>query len=97
MVLVIVAAAAMGALALDPSPWLWFGTILLTLPLPLHVYVEHKIKQSSWDDSKKYRGLLFGAAAGRAEEAVAALRASGHAAAVVGTAAEGTGIIRLRQ
>jgi hypothetical protein len=61
MMLVIVAAAAMGALVLDPSLWLWFGTILLVLPLPLHVYVEHKIKQSSWNDSKKYRGLLFSA------------------------------------
>jgi selenide,water dikinase len=48
-------------------------------------------------DAQTSGGLLFGAAAGRAEEAVAALRASGHAAAVVGTAAEGTGIIRLRQ
>ena len=46
-------------------------------------------------DAQTSGGLLFGAEAGRAEEAVAALRASGHAAAVVGTAAEGTGIIRL--
>ena len=59
--LVVVAALAMGALLLNPGPWLWFGAILCALPLPIHLYVEHKIKQSTWKNSKKYRGVLFGA------------------------------------
>jgi hypothetical protein len=59
--LVVVAALAMGALLLDPSPWLWFGAVLSILPLPAHLYVERKIKQSTWKDSKPRRGILFGA------------------------------------
>ena len=47
-------------------------------------------------DAQTSGGLLFGAEAGRAEEAVAALRESGHAAAVVGTAVAGSGAIRIR-
>ena len=46
-------------------------------------------------DAQTSGGLLFGAEAGRAEEAVAALRESGHAAAVVGTASEGSGAMRV--
>ena len=46
-------------------------------------------------DAQTSGGLLFGAEPGRAEEAVAALVASGHAAAVVGTATEGTGAMRV--
>jgi selenide,water dikinase len=47
-------------------------------------------------DAQTSGGLLFGAEPSRAAEAVAALRESGHAAAVVGTVAEGSGTIRLR-
>jgi selenide,water dikinase len=47
-------------------------------------------------DAQTSGGLLFGAEPGRAEEAVAALRESGHAAAVIGTAREGSGIMRVR-
>jgi len=46
-------------------------------------------------DAQTSGGLLFGAEAGRAEEAVAALRESGHAAAVIGTVTEGSGTIRV--
>ncbi len=46
-------------------------------------------------DAQTSGGLLFGAEAGRAEEAAAALRESGHAAAVIGKARAGAGIIRL--
>ena len=46
-------------------------------------------------DAQTSGGLLFGAEAGRAEEAVVALRESGHAAAVIGTVTEGTGTIRV--
>ena len=46
-------------------------------------------------DAQTSGGLLFGAEAGRAEEAVAALRDSGHDAAVIGTASEGSGTIRV--
>ena len=46
-------------------------------------------------DAQTSGGLLFGAEPGRAEEAVAALRESGHAAAVVGTASEGSGAMRV--
>ena len=48
-------------------------------------------------DAQTSGGLLFGAEAGRAEEAVAALRESGHAAAAVGTASEGSGTIRVHE
>jgi selenide,water dikinase len=47
-------------------------------------------------DAQTSGGLLFGAEPAQAEAAVAALQASGHAAAVVGTVAEGQGVIRLR-
>jgi len=47
-------------------------------------------------DAQTSGGLLFGAEPERAEEAMAALRESGHAAAVIGTASEGSGIIRVR-
>ena len=47
-------------------------------------------------DSQTSGGLLFGAEPARAEEAAAALRASGHAAAVIGRVAEGTGRLRVR-
>ena len=46
-------------------------------------------------DAQTSGGLLFGAEPARAEEAVATLKASGHAAAVVGTARRGSGQIRL--
>jgi len=46
-------------------------------------------------DAQTSGGLLFGAEASRAETAVAALRASGHAAAVIGTVQAGQGIIRI--
>ena len=46
-------------------------------------------------DAQTSGGLLFGAEPGRAEDAAAALRASGHAAAVIGTAVEGPGTIRV--
>jgi selenide,water dikinase len=46
-------------------------------------------------DAQTSGGLLFGAEPARAEEAAAALRTSGHAAVVIGTVAEGTGIIRV--
>jgi len=59
--LVVVAALATGALLLNPSSLLWFGAILCALPLPAHLYVEHKIKQSSWKDSKRRRDTLLGA------------------------------------
>ena len=47
-------------------------------------------------DAQTSGGLLFGADPARAEEAAAALRESGHAAAVIGTVAAGTGIMRVR-
>jgi selenide, water dikinase len=47
-------------------------------------------------DAQTSGGLLFGAEPARADEAVATLRASGHAAAVIGTVVEGRGIIRIR-
>jgi selenide,water dikinase len=47
-------------------------------------------------DAQTSGGLLFGAEPERAEAAAAALRASGHAAAVIGTVAAGTGTIRVR-
>lgn len=47
-------------------------------------------------DAQTSGGLLFGAEPEAAEAAVAELRASGHAAAVVGTATAGAGMIRLR-
>lgn len=47
-------------------------------------------------DAQTSGGLLFGAEPARAEEAVAALRESDHAAAVVGTVREGSGLIRVR-
>ena len=47
-------------------------------------------------DAQTSGGLLFGADADAAQQAVATLRASGHDAAVVGTVAEGSGTIRLR-
>jgi len=47
-------------------------------------------------DAQTSGGLLFGAEPALAEAAVAALVASGHAAAVVGTVREGTGTITLR-
>ncbi len=46
-------------------------------------------------DAQTSGGLLFGAEASRAEDAVAALLATGHAAAIVGTATAGRGIIRV--
>jgi len=46
-------------------------------------------------DAQTSGGLLFGAGTARAAEAVAALRAGGHDAAVVGTLRAGTGRIRL--
>jgi selenide, water dikinase len=46
-------------------------------------------------DAQTSGGLLFGAARARAEEAVAALRADGHRAALVGTVSTGTGRTRL--
>ncbi len=46
-------------------------------------------------DAQTSGGLLFGAEAGRAEGAVAALVASGHAAAVVGTVSAGQGTLRI--
>jgi len=46
-------------------------------------------------DAQTSGGLLFGAERSRAEEAVAALLASGHAAAVVGSVTAGRGIIRI--
>jgi len=47
-------------------------------------------------DAQTAGGLLFGAEPARAEAAVAALVATGHAAAVVGRVGEGTGTITLR-
>jgi selenide,water dikinase len=47
-------------------------------------------------DAQTSGGLLFGAEPERAEAAAAILRASGHAAAVIGTVAAGTGTIRVR-
>jgi selenide,water dikinase len=47
-------------------------------------------------DAQTSGGLLFGAEPSRAEEAAAALRESGHAAAVIGTVTAGRGIIRVR-
>jgi len=47
-------------------------------------------------DAQTSGGLLFGAEPARADEAVATLRASGHAAAVIGTVVEGRGMIRIR-
>ena len=46
-------------------------------------------------DAQTSGGLLFGAEPAQAEEAAAALRTSGHAAAVIGTVGEGTGTIRV--
>ena len=47
-------------------------------------------------DAQTSGGLLFGAEPAAAEAAAEALRATGHAAAVIGTATAGTGMIRLR-
>ncbi len=47
-------------------------------------------------DAQTSGGLLFGADPARAEDAAAALRGSGHAAAVIGTVTAGTGTIRVR-
>jgi selenide,water dikinase len=47
-------------------------------------------------DAQTSGGLLFGAELDAAEAAAGALRATGHAAAVVGSATAGTGMIRLR-
>jgi selenide,water dikinase len=47
-------------------------------------------------DAQTSGGLLFGAEAGAAHAAVEELRASGHAAAVIGTAGAGSGQIRVR-
>jgi selenide,water dikinase len=47
-------------------------------------------------DAQTSGGLLFGADPDAADAAVVALVASGHAAAVVGTVAAGTGTIRVR-
>ena len=47
-------------------------------------------------DSQTSGGLLFGAEPGRAEEAAAALRESGHDAAVIGRVREGPGTIHIR-
>jgi selenide,water dikinase len=47
-------------------------------------------------DAQTSGGLLFGAEPAAAEAAAEALRATGHAAAVIGTATAGTGQIRLR-
>jgi selenide,water dikinase len=47
-------------------------------------------------DAQTSGGLLFGAEPEAAEAASAALRDSGHAAAVIGAATTGTGMIRLR-
>jgi selenide,water dikinase len=47
-------------------------------------------------DAQTSGGLLFGAEPRAAEAAAEALRATGHAAAVIGTASAGTGMIRLR-
>lgn len=47
-------------------------------------------------DAQTSGGLLFGAAPEAAEAAAEALRATGHAAAVIGTTTAGTGMIRLR-
>jgi selenide,water dikinase len=47
-------------------------------------------------DAQTSGGLLFGAEPSRADTAVAALVASGHAAAVVGRVGQGTGTITLR-
>ncbi len=47
-------------------------------------------------DAQTSGGLLFGAEPEAAEAAAEALRGSGHAAAVIGTATAGTGMIRLR-
>ncbi len=46
-------------------------------------------------DAQTSGGLLFGAEAGRADDAVTALRDSGHAAAVIGMTTEGAGTIRV--
>ena len=46
-------------------------------------------------DAQTSGGLLFGAEPAQAEEAATALRTSGHAAAVIGTIAEGRGTIRV--
>ena len=46
-------------------------------------------------DAQTSGGLLFGAEPAAADVAVAALRASGHAAAVIGTVTEGRGTIRI--
>ena len=48
-------------------------------------------------DAQTSGGLLFGAEPARAEDAVAALRASGHAAAVIGTVSGGKGTIRVHR
>ena len=47
-------------------------------------------------DAQTSGGLLFGAEPARADEAVEALRASGHAAAVIGSVTEGRGTMRVR-
>jgi selenide, water dikinase len=47
-------------------------------------------------DAQTSGGLVFGAEPDKAEEAAAALRASGHAAAVIGAVEGGQGLIRIR-
>ena len=47
-------------------------------------------------DAQTSGGLLFGAEPAAAEAAAEALRSTGHAAAVIGTATAGSGMIRLR-
>lgn len=47
-------------------------------------------------DAQTSGGLLFGADPDAAQEAVTALRADGHEAAVIGTVIEGDGVMRLR-
>jgi selenide,water dikinase len=47
-------------------------------------------------DPQTSGGLLFGAEPARAEEAAAALRESGHAAAVIGRVREGHGVLHVR-
>lgn len=56
-----------------------------------------EVELSLLADAQTSGGLLFGAPPAGAADAVAALRASGHQAAVIGEVVEGTGRIRLRR
>jgi selenide,water dikinase len=47
-------------------------------------------------DAQTSGGLVFGVEPSRADQAVAALEATGHTAAVIGSASAGTGRISLR-